>query len=296
MELKKPLTFEEQVEKLRSHGMIINDLDFAIQILSEVNYYRLIGYTLQFRKSADNSDYIEGIDLEKIYKLYHFDQELRAILREYIEIVEIYLKTQIANTFAINKCNQSPYDQHYNSNNFYNQEGYKKVMACFNREKNYFKDSLIVTHHSHKYSDKMPLWVMVEFMSFSNVSKFYNSMQSNDQESIAKNIGMGYQTLKNHLHCLSVLRNKCAHTARLYNTEFNPPAKFKRQYLKAHPEIENNSLFAYILILMKRLPNNEDKKTLYDRILILIKEYEAIDITLMGFPKNYQELLKNMIG
>ena len=40
-------------------------------------------------------------------------------------------------------------------------------------------------------------------------------------------VGVGKDTLENHLHCLSVLRNKCAHTARMYNTDFNPPAKLE---------------------------------------------------------------------
>ena len=47
-------------------------------------------------------------------------------------------------------------------------------------------------------------------------------------------------TLENHLHCLAVLRNKCAHAARMYNTDFNPPAKFTTSFLRKHPEIKNN--------------------------------------------------------
>ena len=46
-------------------------------------------------------------------------------------------------------------------------------METFSREKNYYKDSLIVKHHKIKYSSKMPLWVIVELMSFSNMSKLY---------------------------------------------------------------------------------------------------------------------------
>ena len=47
---------------------------------------------------------------------------------------------------------------------------------------------------------------------------------------------VGKDTLENHLHCLSVLRNKCAHAARMYNTDFNPPAKFTSSFLRKHPE------------------------------------------------------------
>ena len=45
---------------------------------------------------------------------------------------------------------ETPYDQHYDENNFYNRKGYKEVMENFGREKNYYKDSLIVKHHKIK--------------------------------------------------------------------------------------------------------------------------------------------------
>ena len=35
-------------------------------------------------------------------------------------------------------------DRHYDENNFYNKKGYKEFMESFSREKNYYKDSLIV--------------------------------------------------------------------------------------------------------------------------------------------------------
>ena len=87
----------------------------------------------------------------------------------------------------------------------------------------------------------MPLWVIVELMSFSNLSKLYSSMYYSEKDVIANMVGVGRDTLENHLHCLSVLRNKCAHSARMYNTDFNPPAMFTTSLLRKHPEIKNNS-------------------------------------------------------
>jgi len=87
--------------------------------------------------------------------------------------------------FAMKKCIESPHDQHYDESNYYNKEGYKQVIESFKREKNYYKDSLIIKHHKNKYASKMPLWVMVELMSFSNVSKLYSSMYVSDKEEIA---------------------------------------------------------------------------------------------------------------
>lgn len=296
MDLKIPMTFEEQIEKLKQHGMTIDDEAEAKKILSEINYYRFTGYALQYRKEADKSDYVDGLSFDTVYRIYQFDEALRDIFRKYIERVEVYYRTLISYTFSLIKCVNPPHDQHYDENNFYNKKGYNEVMDSFKKEKNYYKDSLIVKHHKLKYNSKMPLWVIVELMSFSNTSKLYSSMYDSDKDAISAKVGISADTLENHLHCLAVLRNKCAHAARLYNTEFNPPAKFTRQFLKKHPKIKNNSLFAYALVLIKRLPEKTMKNSLVDDLSIVIEEYKQdINLSQIGFPENYEDLLKNNI-
>ena len=90
------------------------------------------------------------------------------------------------------------------------------------------------------------------------------------------------------------MRNKCAHAARMYNTAFNPPARFTTSFLKKHPEIKNNSLFAYTLVLLKRLPDEESKRSLVETVKAVIDEYRNdIDLGLIGFPENYMEIMEN---
>ena len=292
MELKEPLTFEKQLDKLEQHGMIVQNKEKAKNILKMMNYYRFTGYALQFRKTPTGSDYVKGTTFEKVYHLYKADEELRDTLRKYIEKIEVYYRAQIAYGFSISKCSETPHDQHYDEENFYNKKGFNEVMKSFKKEKNYYSDSLIVKHHREKYSGKMPLWVIVELMSFSNLSKLYSSMFYSEKDIIADMVGTKREILSNHLHCLSVLRNKCAHAARLYNTNFNPPAKLKGTFLRKYPEVKNNSLFAYILVLIKRLPNKSDKNTLIQSIKTLIDtNKDCIDLDLMGFPKNYIEII-----
>lgn len=295
-ELKKPLLFNEQVLKLEEHGMIINDESDTIRILSQINYYRYTGYALQFRICPSDSNYINDIRFEKVYRIYQFDKDLRDILRKYIEYVEVFFRTQIAYGFSVVKCINPPHNQHYDVSNFYNKQGYQEVMESFKRERNYYKDSLIVNHHKLKYNSKMPLWVIVELMSFSNLSKLYNSMYISEQETIANTLGISAKTMSNHLHCLSVLRNKCAHAARLYNTDFNPPAKLPKSFLQKHPEVKNNSLFAYLIVLIKRLPEKEYRASLILELEKLLEEYkDDIDLRYMVFPQNYKTIWENIL-
>jgi abortive infection bacteriophage resistance protein len=71
MDLKKPLTFDEQLDKLVAHGIVISDKEKAKDILKKVNYYRLTGYALQFRQDPSSSDYKEYCLLDsKEYIIY----------------------------------------------------------------------------------------------------------------------------------------------------------------------------------------------------------------------------------
>ncbi len=292
MDLKKPLTIEEQIKKLEEHGITIKNHDEARALLERVSYYRLSGYTLQFRKSPSSSMLASKHELSEIRRIYDFDSQLRAILRYYIEILEIYYKTVISNSFSLEKCNKPPYDQHYLEDNYFDKKGFDKIIENFNKEKNYYSDSLIVKHHRSIYDGKMPLWVMFELMSFSNVSMLYNAMYTSSQENIAKMVGIGCNTLANHLHCMSVLRNKCAHAARLINTRYNPPAKLSKKFLRDNPSVSNDSLFAYLKVIKYRLPSEELRIEFQNKIFRAIDDYkDVLDLSLTGFPENYINLL-----
>ena len=112
MELKQPMSYEEQLNRLITHGIVVADRDRAIDILKRVNYYRFTGYALQFRVGLEDSTYVEDTNFDTVYNLYMVDEKLRDLFRMYIEKAEVYYRTQIAYGFAMNKCTQPPYDQH----------------------------------------------------------------------------------------------------------------------------------------------------------------------------------------
>ncbi len=292
MDLKKPYTIDEQIKKLKDHGVVISDEAFARNVLQKVSYYRLSGYMLQYRLSTDSHEMIKGISFEDIYTVYCFDEEIRSLLRQYIEKAELFYKDLIGNKFAELKCQTPPYDQHYDVKNYYDKVGITKTLQNFTKEKSYYKDSAIVKHHFNKYADKMPVWVMLELMTCSSVSLFYHALYISDKNVIATQVGISTSTLENHLHALSVLRNKCSHGVRLYNSTMNPPVKFNKSFLRNNTAIRNDSLFAYILMLIKRLPSDDERKQLRDKLNRIVKKYEKdIDLNLIGFPQNYRELM-----
>ncbi len=138
----------------------------------------------------------------------------------------------------------------------------------------------------------MPLCVIVELLSFANLSKLYSAMYRNEQDVIAKSVGSSSKTLKNHLHCLANLRNKVAHAGRLYNAKFNPPAILGKTYLQKNSDILTDTLFAYIIIITRRLPQRKQQELFLNCLFSVFKEYEHfIDLSLLGFPSDYSARL-----
>lgn len=286
MDLKSPLDLEEQLAELSRHHIQVDNPAKAREILSKVGYYRLSGYWLRYKHAGT------GATLSQVYSAYAFDEELRSLLHRYIESTEMFYKNLIGTEFALLKCKEPPHNQHYDEANYYDKKGIRATLDRFEKERRYYRESDIVKHHKAKYANEMPLWVMMELMTYSSMSMFYNALYISDKEKISGKIGVSYKTLENHLHCLSVLRNKCAHGARLYGTTITPPARFTKGFLKSHPEISNNSLFAYILILIKRLPTDAERKAFRDQLNRLVKKYESqINLSDIGFPEDYRKVL-----
>lgn len=292
MDLKKPLTFEELAGQMQAHNLAVHDKSKAIDMLQKVSYYRLSGYLLQFRVSENDSD-LQNVSFEDLAAIYGFDSELRSLLRKYIEIIEVYYRTQIAHWFSLARCIAPPHDQHYDENNFYRKQHYREVMEKYQQDKrDYYGDSLVMLHHDAQYGGHEPLWVITEILSFSNVSKLYSSMCDSDREKIAKEVGTSSDMLSSHLHCLTILRNKCAHAARLYNQTMDKRARLPSGFLKSNPSIDNNSLFAYIIVLLKRLPDDETKKEFIAEYTSLIKRYnDSVDMQLIGMPESFNSIL-----
>lgn len=294
--LKTPLDVPQQLNRLQSHGVLVRDKAAALSVLERVSYYRLSGYALEFRTDAHSDCYLPGTTIEQIYDRYRFDEDLRHILRKYLEIAEIFYRTQIANIISLRKCSEPPHEQHYDVANYYRKEYFQELMIQLRKQLHYYKDSLFIQHHMDKYHGRMPLWVLVEVMSLSTLSKYYSCLYTSDQEAISLPLHTSARTMHNHLHALSVLRNKCAHASRLYNTIFSPKVIFPARILRGAPTLRTDTLFAYIIMLAYRLPNDKIKKEYKRDILSLLDRYqERIPFDRIGLPYIGREKLKMIL-
>ena len=99
-EVKPPLSYEGQIDKLCKKGCIIDDDSFCRDVLVNVGYYRLSAYFLPF-KNADGN-YIDNLSFERVYRVYEFDRKLRNLLFSAIEVIEVSLRTKLAHFHSEN--------------------------------------------------------------------------------------------------------------------------------------------------------------------------------------------------
>lgn len=283
--IKKPTTFTEQINILKNRNLQIDDESQAIKILSRINYYRLSAYMLSF-KVGDR--FHDGVSFSDVYSLYEFDKTLRSMIMGVLETIEIAFRTHIA-YFIAHKYGAMGYEK---CENFRNIDYHSNMMRKFQEEIER-SDEIFVQHHKSAYGGGFPIWVVIELISFSVLSKMYNNLKEEDQNEIASNY---YHTkgeyVKTWLYTLSVFRNICAHYGRLYDRRLKiTPKLFKADRKKG---INNNTVFSVFFIMGRLLKDKSMWGNFVTNLSALIEKNEKVDLKLMGFPVNWEELLRGV--
>jgi abortive infection bacteriophage resistance protein len=86
---KPATTVLEQLSLLQQRGLIINDPTLAEYYLTHVGYYRLAGYWRFLQNDPITHTFITGSTFSMVAELYNFDRELRLLLADAIERIEV---------------------------------------------------------------------------------------------------------------------------------------------------------------------------------------------------------------
>lgn len=92
---KRPLKIQEQVNQLIKRGLIIEDNDNVYHYLSQISYYRLAGYWWPMQADKVKHIFKPQSRFSDVIALYNFDRELRLLLFDVIEKIEISLRTKL---------------------------------------------------------------------------------------------------------------------------------------------------------------------------------------------------------
>ena len=93
MKVKVFRTIDEQILILQNKGMIIDDIDFAKDILIRENYFFLSGYRFLFFKSNVNRQFLPNTNFKELYAVFNFDRQIRNIIFKNLLIIENNMKS-----------------------------------------------------------------------------------------------------------------------------------------------------------------------------------------------------------
>lgn len=288
-QLKQPTTFKEQIEKLKKRNLIIEDEDFAEEVLKKMNYYYVTGYLHDF-KNSETDCYNEGLTFNQIYKIIKFDMRLRSIFIYAMEMIERSLKTSVAYHFSHNYSEGNI--SYLFNRDFPDKLKHAKFIEYINKNIENNEDLPFIQHHKQHYQGYYPIWVAVEVFTLGNLENFYSLLNTPVQKKIAKEYDCSKMQMENWIEAMRRFRNMLAHDTRLYNSKviFTP-------IKKKECNITTNKIFDYVLV-MKFLML--DKEEWNDKVIPDIKKVfeefkENVDIGCIGFPENWEEILKNRL-
>lgn len=224
-------TIDEQLNILLSRGLTVDDDKKAKDFLFRNNYYRISGYSLTLRK---NDIFSKSATFQNIVDIYNFDHELRHIILEYMEMIEVQIKSIYAYVFT--KAHGAT---GYLDNTFFtNKAKHKEIIDKANLQKSQrLPHEAYLKHFVNDLKQDIPLWAYVDLLTISDISFLYLITEEPIKKEIAMEYGLtmrrGTQILGSYLHSMTIIRNLCAHGSRIYNRLFEqkPSLNKKEQAL-----------------------------------------------------------------
>jgi abortive infection bacteriophage resistance protein len=293
---KPPLTYPQQIELFESRGLVVADKIRAQKYLEQISYYRLSAYALPFQNAKDK--FVTGTTFDHLLDLYLFDRELRLLIFDEIERIEVAIRAQIIYQLA------HKYGSHWQDNASIFRRPYKNqlgvIVDVFGETQKVIQDhcnakhpEVFIEHYKSKYTAPAnpPSWMSIELLTIGQLSRFLSVIKENaDRENIATYFGLHHNIFASWFHTLTYVRTLCAHHSRLWNRDFaiKPDVLIK----PVHPWMSfsfrgNNHRCFYFLCMIKYLlfsanPTNHFSKKLND----LICKYPAIPIRYLGIPSD----------
>ncbi|MCM1498041.1 MAG: Abi family protein [Clostridium sp.] len=286
-------TIDEQLEILRSRGLTINDEDQARNFLLHNNYYRISGYSLTLRK---NDIFFKSATFQNIIDIYNFDHELRHILLQYLEVIEVQMKSVYAYEFT--KVHGST--GYLNGDFFTNQTRHQELISKAEQQKTQrLPHEAYLKHFINDLQQDIPLWAYVDLLTISDISFLYSISEQPIKIAVANTFGLtmnkGTYILGSYMHSMTIIRNLCAHGNRIYNRLFEqkPSLNKKEKALlikNSNGELDNAHFYGFLLIMRRILPASkftEMKKS----IIALTKKYPFVRMDYYGFRSDWQQKL-----
>lgn len=280
----RPLSIAEQVDFLLRRGMQVQCRAEAERILGQTSFHRLRGYWEPFY--VQPGIFRDGADFADIVERYNFDQELRNLLMDAFDHIEVSLRARW--TYVLAYINNGGRFAHFNSGLF--GKYHKKDLDNLRDE--YAKYAGKKYHYGF---NQCPIWAVVEIMSFWQLSKWYLNASRSVRRSIAGHYGISENILGSLLPHLRVIRNMCAHHEQLWDRTLVSPFLLPNNLGSVKPvrylfnENAVGKIYNAIVMIAYLMSLINPASGWQQRLTALLNKYSRIPPERMGFPLDWQQ-------
>lgn len=292
------------VAKLLARKLVVKDENGLRRILRAIGYYRLTGYLYPFRKDPDRSeDFMDGTTLDHIWNIYKFDRRLRLVVMDALARIEVAIRVRVMEAHSA-VCGGDPF-AYCNPAQLPGLNGQKFAKFLESLDKSVRQsfasnDPPVATHFKNHGQSRVPVWILMETLSFGDVCIYYQGLPHTAQQQVANAFGIWPSAFRSWLDVLRRVRNICAHQGRLWNRKINFPLSYNFSNsaqladlytcVSIQTALPYTTLFTALSLCAWMLHLIRPESLWQDRLKDLIAEFPAIPLADMGFPANWQQL------
>lgn len=245
--MKEFFTFEQQLEKIKSKGIIVDDEEMTLQILRDEGYYNIVSGYCEYYRDKHKKMY-KGTHFSHIESLYVFDNILKNIIYKYASKVECHIKAQVAHTFSeyhgvdekrylVPDCFSSAKTKQQNIRGIIAKCN-KVINNGIDKKSPRFKEYLFHAVNSHGH---IPFWVLARSLTFGCISTFFDVMKENERDIIANLYGIDKDILSNLLMLIVQFRNIVAHGERTFSIKLPQHSLSSKLKIYDKLQVQRNS-------------------------------------------------------
>ena len=307
LKIKNFKTLDEQIEILKSKGLIIEDINETKEILLRENYFFVNGYRHVLMNSYMDKTFVPGATFRELYSIFLFDRYFRNIMFKNLLIIENQLKSVIA--YELSK-NYGYMEKDYLTHRSFTNDPSKKrrVKDIIEKMKRQARINAsrhnATVHYLNKYG-YIPMWVLVKVLSFGLVCELFSILKHEDQVSVASTFNVSVEYMNEFLPILSNYRNLCAHEDIVFDHKTEKYISDNEYHEKLNIDKTDgeyiygkNDIFAVILMLKYLLRKDEFRMMLKEIEYEIEKLDGRVDsipiervLDRMGFPTNFMQLI-----
>lgn len=289
---KPAYTINEQIDLLQGRNMSFRNINAAPYFLANISYYRLKGYWWEMQDDLEKHHFKDGSFFEDAVDLYNFDRQLRLIVFNAIERIEIALRTKMIYHLSLS---YGP-EWYLNPGLFDKQKEFASFLSKVYGDMGRSSEEFVLKHFDNHPSEHPESWKALEVLTLGTLSKLYQNLkhQLPEKSIIAKEFGLYNQKyLASWLLTITVVRNIIAHHSRLWNryiiNKYDWPAQTPRSVLSYIPDNhQRRKIFPLLTAILYMNNEISSGHHIKQQLLQLFSQSPNVSLNKMGFPKNWQ--------